>query len=102
MTYVVSPQGSDLILTSDIPNGEVDVLVLDSLDVEADGGDGGDDLTELELVEDGGLTSGHQRIQQRLFRGLQGEIVAVGGAFVAARLAYKGTGDDSAHAVFAG
>ena len=54
----MSPQGSDLVLTSDIPDGEVDVLVLDRLDVEPDGGDGGDDLAELELVEDGGLAGG--------------------------------------------
>jgi hypothetical protein len=26
--------------------------------LEADGGDGGDDLTELELVQNGGLTGG--------------------------------------------
>lgn len=32
---VVSPQRSDLVLTTDIPDGELDVLVLDGLDVEA-------------------------------------------------------------------
>lgn len=32
---VVPPQRSDLVLTTDIPHGERDVLVLDSLDVEA-------------------------------------------------------------------
>lgn len=31
---VVSPQGSDLVLSSDIPHCEADVLILDSLDVE--------------------------------------------------------------------
>ena len=31
---VVSPQRTDLVLTTDIPHGELDVLVLDSLDVE--------------------------------------------------------------------
>ena len=44
------PQRADLVLSSDIPHGEVNVLVLDGLDVEADGGDGGDNLAELELV----------------------------------------------------
>ena len=39
------------------PHGEADVLVLDSLDVEADRGDGGDNLAKLELVQDGGLAS---------------------------------------------
>jgi len=32
---VMPPQRSDLVLTTDIPHGELDVLVLDSLDVEA-------------------------------------------------------------------
>src|SRR5690606_28835142 len=31
---VMSPQGTDLVLSSDIPHGERNVLVLDSLDVE--------------------------------------------------------------------
>ena len=31
---VMSPQRTDLVLSSDIPHGELDVLVLDSLDVE--------------------------------------------------------------------
>lgn len=30
----VTPEGTDLVLTTDIPHGERDVLVLDSLDVE--------------------------------------------------------------------
>jgi hypothetical protein len=50
---VVSPQGTDLVLASDIPDVELGVLVCDGLDVEADGGDGCDVLVELELVEDG-------------------------------------------------
>ena len=53
---VVAPQGTDLVLTSDIPHGERDVLVLNSLNVETNGGDGGDNLTQLQLVQDGGLT----------------------------------------------
>lgn len=32
---VVPPQRTDLVLTADVPNGELDVLVLDGLDVEA-------------------------------------------------------------------
>ena len=55
---VVPPEKSDLVLTTDIPHVEADVLVLDGLDVEANRGDGVDDLTELELVEDGCLASG--------------------------------------------
>jgi len=53
---VMPPQRTDLVLTTDIPHGELDVLVLDSLDVETDGRDGGDDFTELELVENRGLS----------------------------------------------
>lgn len=31
---VMSPEGTDLVLTTDIPDGELNVLVLDGLDVE--------------------------------------------------------------------
>ena len=34
---VMSPEGTDLVLTTDIPDGELDVLVLDGLDVETCG-----------------------------------------------------------------
>jgi len=47
---VVPPERSDLVLPSDVPDGEGNVLVLDGLDIEADGGDGSDNLAELELV----------------------------------------------------
>ena len=40
VSVVVSPKKSDLVLTADIPHVEGDVFVLDSLDVEADCGDG--------------------------------------------------------------
>jgi hypothetical protein len=49
---VVSPQRADLVLAADVPDIELGVLVCDRLDVEADGGDGGHVLVELELVED--------------------------------------------------
>ena len=54
----MAPERSDLVLTADVPNRERDVLVLDRLDVEADCGDCGDDLAELQLVENGGLSGG--------------------------------------------
>ena len=47
------PERTDLVLTADIPHGEGDVLVVDSLHVEADGRDGGDILVKLEFVKDG-------------------------------------------------
>jgi hypothetical protein len=57
---VVAPERADLVLAADVPHRERDVLVLDGLDVEADGGDGRDNLAELELVEDRGLAGGVQ------------------------------------------
>jgi hypothetical protein len=44
------------ICRTDVPHGERNVLVLDGLDVEADGRDCGHDLSELELVKNRGLT----------------------------------------------
>jgi hypothetical protein len=55
---VVPPERADLVLSSYIPNGERNVLVFYGLDIETDCGDGGDDFTELEFVEDGGFASG--------------------------------------------
>jgi len=55
---VVPPEGADLVLSSDVPHGEGNVLVLDSLDVEADRGDRGYNLTKLELVQNSSFTSG--------------------------------------------
>jgi hypothetical protein len=49
----VSPQRADLVLAADVPDVELGVLVRDGLDVEADRGDRGDVLVELELVENG-------------------------------------------------
>ena len=41
---VVTPQGANLVLTSHVPHGEGQVLVLHGLHIEADGWDGGHDL----------------------------------------------------------
>lgn len=49
----MSPQRTNLVLTTDIPDIELDILVGDALDVESDGRDGGDVLVELQLVENG-------------------------------------------------
>lgn len=48
----MSPQRTDLVLASDVPDVELCVLVCDGLDVEADGGDGGYILVKFELVQD--------------------------------------------------
>lgn len=47
---VVAPERADLVLTTDVPDGEGDVLVFDRLDVESDGGDGGDDCEMLSVM----------------------------------------------------
>jgi len=52
------PKRTNLILTSNIPYSERDVFILNSLDVESDCWDGSDDLTKLQLVQYGCLTSG--------------------------------------------
>lgn len=49
---VVSPERPDLVLATDIPNIELDVLIGNALDVEADGGDGGHILVaEFQFIE---------------------------------------------------
>ena len=45
-------------MSTDIPDIELDILIGDSLNVEADGRDGGDILAEFQFVEDGGLSGG--------------------------------------------
>jgi hypothetical protein len=75
---VVAPQRPDLVLAADVPDGELNVLVFDCFDVEAcavvlsawvcfvwvgvgggctNGRDGGDDFAQLQLVQDGSLSS---------------------------------------------
>jgi hypothetical protein len=51
----MSPQRANFILSSDIPHSEANVLVLHSLDVETNGGDGGHDLSQFQFVKDSGL-----------------------------------------------
>merc|ERR1719436_2192162 len=53
---IVAPKGADLVLATNIPDREADVLVFNRLHVEADGWDCCDHFSELELVEDGSLT----------------------------------------------
>jgi hypothetical protein len=43
---VMSPQRSDFVLSTHIPNGELDILVFNGLNIEADGWDGGDDFSQ--------------------------------------------------------
>jgi hypothetical protein len=51
------PQWTNLILTTDIPDIEFDVLVGHALDVESDGGDGGNVLVEFQFIQNGCLIS---------------------------------------------
>ena len=53
---IVAPQRSDLVAAANIPNSEGHALIVDVLDVEADGRYGSYNLTELELVQDCGLS----------------------------------------------
>ena len=55
---VMPPERSDLVLSANVPDVELDVLEVDRLDVESDGGDGCDLLLDLEAVEDRGLSGG--------------------------------------------
>ena len=55
---VLSPEESNLVRTADIQYSERDAFVFDSLHIETNYGDSCDDFTELELVKNGGLTSG--------------------------------------------
>lgn len=48
----MSPQRPDLVLSTNIPDVKLDILVCDGFDVEANGRNGSDVLIELELVED--------------------------------------------------
>ena len=80
------------------PDSERDVLVLDSLDVEANRGDGGHDLAELELVEDGGLAGGveadHQDAHILLAEELAEELAERETHFVA-RVCFSGVVKDA-------
>ena len=53
----MSPERSDLVLATHIPHSEADVLVLHSLNIEPNGGDGGHNLTQLQFVQNCSLTS---------------------------------------------
>lgn len=64
-TKVMSPKGTNLVLTADIPDIELDILVCHRLDVEADGGNGRHVLAELELVQNGRLSSSVETQHQK-------------------------------------
>lgn len=62
---VVSPEGSDLVLSTNIPDIELHILIGDAFNVETDGRDSGDVLIgELQFVEDCGLSSSIQTQHQ--------------------------------------
>ncbi len=52
----MSPQRSNLVLSSDIPYVELDILVCDGLDIEADSWNSSNILVELEFVQNGRLS----------------------------------------------
>lgn len=78
----MSPEGSNLVLSSDVPHGKRDVLVLDRLDIEAccepkcklnsvrtNSRDSRHNLSEFELVKDGGFTSSIQSNHENTYNG---------------------------------
>mmetsp|Transcript_34536 Transcript_34536/g.86823 ORF Transcript_34536/g.86823 Transcript_34536/m.86823 type:complete len:287 (-) Transcript_34536:180-1040(-) len=76
---VVPPERPNLVLAANVPHGEGDVLMLDRLDIEANGGDGSHDLAKLELVQDGRLPGGveaHHDDAKRLARGNAGHHIS--------------------------
>ncbi len=48
---IMPPERSNLVLTTDVPHIELDILIGHGLDVETDCWNGGDVLAELELVK---------------------------------------------------
>jgi len=54
---VMPPQRPNLVLTANIPHCELDVLVFNGFNVEADCGNGGDNFTELEFIHGGKVKS---------------------------------------------
>jgi len=61
---VMSPQWSNFVLSTNIPHGELDVLVLDGLNVESNCRNGCDNFTKLQLVENGSLSGSIQTDHQ--------------------------------------
>eukprot|EP00455_Lapot_gusevi_P015245 TRINITY_DN176_c0_g1_i6.p2 TRINITY_DN176_c0_g1~~TRINITY_DN176_c0_g1_i6.p2 ORF type:complete len:100 (+),score=2.24 TRINITY_DN176_c0_g1_i6:32-301(+) len=60
----MAPQRTNLVLATHIPHSESDVAILDCLDVEANSGNGGHHLSQLQLVQNCCFTSGIQTHHQ--------------------------------------
>lgn len=60
------PQRLDLVLAAHVPYGEVDVFTVHGLHFESDSGDVGHDLTQLQYVQDGGLSHSIQAHQEKM------------------------------------
>ena len=48
----MTPERPDLVLATDVPNIELDILIRNGLDVEANRGNGRHSLVQLQFVED--------------------------------------------------
>lgn len=55
---VVAPQRAEFVLATNVPHGELQVLVLKRLHIEANGWYRRHNLTQFQLVKNGGLTRG--------------------------------------------
>jgi hypothetical protein len=60
----VAPQGTDAVLTADVPDVHVEALVLDCLDIETDRRNRGDVLAKLQFVQHRSLPGGVQAQHQ--------------------------------------
>ena len=56
----MAPEGSNLILPTNVPDVEFDILIGHALDVETDSGNSGDVLVEFQFIQNG---FGHRRQQ---------------------------------------
>eukprot|EP00413_Alexandrium_margalefii_P026231 CAMPEP_0204574040 /NCGR_PEP_ID=MMETSP0661-20131031/40364_1 /ASSEMBLY_ACC=CAM_ASM_000606 /TAXON_ID=109239 /ORGANISM="Alexandrium margalefi, Strain AMGDE01CS-322" /LENGTH=268 /DNA_ID=CAMNT_0051582527 /DNA_START=42 /DNA_END=849 /DNA_ORIENTATION=- len=70
---IVTPKGSDLVLSANIPNSEAEVLVLNRLDIEPDGRDGGNHFAQLQFVQNRRLACGVKSDHQDAHVGLADE-----------------------------
>jgi len=69
------PQIAQFLLSSDVPDHKLDSFESEFLNIEADGGDGVDDVSKFEWVEDGSL-AGSIQTQHHYFALLFGYLLA--------------------------
>jgi len=82
---VVPPQGPQFLLAADIPHSEHYILVLNLLNIETDGRDGGENFANVQLIEYGGFSSciqpkhHHLKATERVSYQMRGQLNKGGG-----------------------